>query len=55
MATKTTKRVSAKKMCRAVIKHSGINSKTGQLKKGWKYENGTPVKAAAKKVVKRTK
>lgn len=41
--------MSAKKLCRKVVKQPGINSRTGQLLKGWKWENGKPVKAAAKK------
>ncbi len=58
-ATKTTtkrkKVVSAKKICRAVIKVPGINSRTGQLLKGWHYKNGKPVKATktTKKVAKK--
>ena len=51
-ATKTPakrkKVISAKKICRAVIKVPGINSRTGQLLKGWHYKNGKPVKATKK-------
>jgi hypothetical protein len=43
-------------MCRTVIKQEGINSVTGRLKKGYKYDNGKVVKATAKKkVVKKSK
>ena len=48
--TKTTtkakpkKRTSATSLCRKVIKVPGLNSK-GQLLKGWRWENGKPVKA----------
>jgi len=53
MATKTKKRVSATKMCRTIIKQEGINSVTGRLKKGYKYENGKVVKVAPVKKVKK--
>jgi hypothetical protein len=36
-------------MCRTVIKQEGINSVTGRLKKGYKYDNGKVVKVATKK------
>lgn len=50
MATKTKKpkkRVSAKTMCRKTLGTPGINKRTGQLLKGWKYVNGVPKKVTA--------
>ena len=43
----TAKKKTTKK--KTIRKHAGINQTTGKLKKGWKYSNGTPVKASAKK------
>ena len=49
VAKKKKKSVSAKKICRKVIKQEGINQTTGRLKKGYKYVNGKPKKVTAKK------
>ncbi len=46
---KTAKRTSARRLCRTVIKVPGISARTGKLLKGWRYENGVPVKVTAKK------
>lgn len=43
-ASKRRRSVSAKKVCRTILNTPGINKRTGQLLKGWKYENGVPVK-----------
>lgn len=51
--TKRKKSVSAKSICRKVIKVPGINSRTGQLLKGWHYVKGKPVKATKKVVSKK--
>lgn len=56
MATKTKKpkkRVSAKTMCRKTVGTPGINKRTGQLLKGWKYVKGVPTKVVAAKPKKR--
>jgi len=45
--------VTAKKLCRGVIKVPGINSRTGQPLKGWHYVGGKLVKATTKKPAKR--
>lgn len=55
---KTKKRISAKTLCRKVIKVPGISVRTGQLLKGWHYVNGKPTKTkvtAKKKVVAKKK
>lgn len=50
-----TKKTTAKKMCRKVIKVEGVKS-DGTLKKGYKYlKGGRVVKAAPKKVVAKRK
>lgn len=46
--TTSRKSTSAKKLCRSVVAIPGINKRTGQLLKGWKYVNGKPVKASSK-------
>lgn len=47
---KTAKRMTAKKLCSKVVKSEGINSRTGQLKRGYKYKKGGGVvKAKTKK------
>lgn len=43
-ASKRKRSVSAKKVCRTILNTPGINKKTGQLLKGWKYVDGVPVK-----------
>lgn len=50
---KTTKRVSAKTMCRKTVGVPGINKRTGQLLKGWKYVKGVPTKVTTPKRKKR--
>lgn len=49
---KRQKVVTAKKLCRKIIKTPGINSRIGQLLKGWHYVNGKPKKVVSKKKVK---
>lgn len=55
MATtkKPKKRISAKTMCRKTVGQPGINKRTGQLLKGWKYVKGVPTKVTATKSKKR--
>lgn len=48
--TKKKKSVTAKKLCSKVIKREGINSRTGQLKPGYRYlAGGRIVKVKTKK------